>query len=236
MLHHVAQLPHVALPVVFLHALDNLRRHGFVLVVFVVEPVEKKQAQGQNVLPALAQGRDGDGNHVEPVVKILPKGAVPHHFGQIPVGGGNKAHVDALGPHAPHTGHLLRLQHPQKLYLKGERNFSNLVQKHGAAVRRLQKSDLSGAGSAGKRALFIAEQLAFQQVFRNGPAVDRHQRMVPAHTAGVNLLGHLLLARAGLSQNQHGGVKPAHPLRQRKDLLRLLADGHHLFPLRVGGA
>ena len=50
----------------------------------------------------------------------------------------------------------------------------------------------------------VAEQLALQQGFRQGGAVDRDQRPGPADGRLVDGPGHLLLAGAGLALDQHG--------------------------------
>ncbi|MPM56711.1 hypothetical protein SDC9_103525 [bioreactor metagenome] len=143
-LHHVAQFADVALPLVFLQPLDHLGGKGLLLVVFAVKEIEKKQAQGQDVLPPLPQGRHGDGNHVEPVIKILPEGSRVRHFGQVSIGGGDKAHVDALGLDAPHPGDLFGFQHPQQLHLNGQGNLPDFVEKDRPAVGGLQQTDFPG--------------------------------------------------------------------------------------------
>ena len=119
MLHHIPQFPDIAFPVILLHALDDLRGHDFVLIVSVIEHVQKIETKGQDILPPLAQGRNGNRNHVQPVVQILPKGPILNHFVKVPVGGGNETDVNGLGSDAAHAGDLLHLQHPQKLDLEG---------------------------------------------------------------------------------------------------------------------
>ena len=71
-LDHVAQLAHVARPVVLLedpHRRRIERRHR--LVVARVELGEERLHQQRQVLLALAQRRQLDGEHVQPVVQVL---------------------------------------------------------------------------------------------------------------------------------------------------------------------
>ena len=67
---------------------------------------------------------------------------------------------------------LLRifLQDPQKLHLKGQRQFTDFIQKNRAAVRFL-KQPVFIFICAGKCAFFITEQFAFQNMLRNSGAV-----------------------------------------------------------------
>ena len=65
----------------------------------------------------------------------------------------------------------------------------------------------------------VAEQLAFQQVLGQRPAVDAHERAAAAGAEPVDGLGDQLLARARLAQQQHRGVGPGHLPREPVDLL-----------------
>ena len=55
-----------------------------------------------------------------------------------------------------------------------------------------------------KDALLVAEQLALQQVLRDGGAVEGQERRLGAGAVLVDRPGHQLLAGAALSGDQHG--------------------------------
>ena len=59
---------------------------------------------------------------------------------------------------------------------------------------------------AGERALFVAEKLAFDEVFRNGGAIDFDERGVGARALAVKGAGHQFLAGAAFARDQHGGL------------------------------
>ena len=76
------------------------------------------------------------------------------------------------------------------------------------------------ADRAGEGAAHVAEQLALQQVLRDGAAVDGDERPLGARRAAVELARDQLLAGAGLAGDEHGDVG-------RRDLLQLAEDLLH---------
>jgi hypothetical protein len=72
---------------------------------------------------------------------------------------------------AANTLESLLLEYTQHLGLGGRRHVADLVQEEGAAVALLELADAAAIGT-GERALLAAEQLALQQVLRNGGEVD----------------------------------------------------------------
>ena len=77
-------------------------------------------------------------------------------------------------------------------------DFPDFVEEYRAAVGGLEPAD-SAVYGAGESALFVAEQLAFEQVGRNRRAVYRHERLVGARRGGVDEIRDELLARSGLA-------------------------------------
>ena len=58
----------------------------------------------------------------------------------------------------------------------------------------------------------MAEELAFQQVFRDGGAVHRHHGPLRPGAVLMDEPGQHLLAGPGFSGNQHGGLAVGRPL------------------------
>ena len=111
----------------------------------------------------------------------------------------------------------LGLDGPQQLDLEVHGHIPDLVQHQRAAVGVLKQADLSLGAGSGEGALFITEQLRFQQVGGDRGAVQLHIGLVPPGAEAVDLVGHDLLAHAGFSGDQDRGVGGGHPLDQRAD-------------------
>ncbi|MNH24092.1 hypothetical protein D3C79_840090 [compost metagenome] len=84
-------------------------------------------------------------------------------------------HRDRLAASDPFD--VLLLQKPQQVGLQLQGQVTDLVQKQGAAMGRFDSPGLALMG-AGKRALFVPEQLGLNQVFGYRPAVDGDKRLI----------------------------------------------------------
>jgi hypothetical protein len=78
------------------------------------------------------------------------------------------------------------------------------VQKQGALVGQFEDAALLRAG-VGKGALFVAEELAFQQRIGNGGAVDGNERFGLASAFVVQRLGDQVFAGSVFAFQQNGG-------------------------------
>ena len=87
----VFQFAHVARPVKLHQLVAALRRNAIELLLrFLGQPRQKKVHQVGNVFLVLAQRRNIDGHDVQPVVKVLAKGALLERRAQIAIGGGDQ--------------------------------------------------------------------------------------------------------------------------------------------------
>ena len=109
-------------------------------------------------------------DHRQAVVKIFPKLALGDQRAEIPIGGGDDAHVNRSGDGRTDALDLIILQYAQKFSLRRQRQFANLIQENHALVGELKHANLV-AGSAGKRAANVAEEFTFEQRFHDGRAV-----------------------------------------------------------------
>lgn len=143
----------------------------------------------------LAQGRQGNLDHVQPVIEIVAEGALLHHGRQVLVGGRHHAdvHLDLLA--AAHTLELPFLQNAQQLDLQVRRQLGDFVQKKRAAVGLLKTAPAHGH-RAGERPLFMAEKLALEHAGVQGHAVHGHKGLVLARAGIMDGPGHQFLARA----------------------------------------
>ena len=141
----------------------------------------------------LAERRNVDVEHVQPIVEVGAELAPCHRIVQVPVGRRDHAHV---GPHrarAAQAHELALLQHAQELRLRGGRHLGDFVEKQHAARRQLNLTGL-GLLRAGEGAALESEQLRFEQLLRQGRAVDRDERTAAPRRAAVDEPGHDFLA------------------------------------------
>src|SRR5208283_5440053 len=138
--------------------------------------------QPGNVSAALAQGRNHDGDDVDPIKQVLTKPAFLHLGFQIVVGSGNEAKINLLGGSSPQALHRLLLKSAQQFALQAKVEGRNLVKKQGAGVCQLNQAWLGGVG-AGEGAFFISEKLRFNQALRESGAVQADVRFVVAFSA-----------------------------------------------------
>ena len=191
--------------------------------------------QQRDIFPPLAQRRQGNGQHVQPVVQILPETSCLHFVLQFAVGRADQPHVDLANPVLADPADLPFLQDPQQFHLGGRRGLANLVQEQGAFVGGLEQS-LPVGHRVGERPLFVPEQFAFLQVFGDRPAVDHHERLIASRTVVVDGARHQFLAGACRAAEQHGDVGCCGVLHQGENPAngRALADDARIRALAPG--
>ena len=92
--------------------------------------------QQQYVLAPLPQGRQVEGDDVQPVVEILAKTPCLHLRQGIPVGGADEAHVHRLQLAAADPLQGAGLDEAQQLALQVQIHLADLVEEQGAAIRQ----------------------------------------------------------------------------------------------------
>ena len=124
---------------------------------------------------------------------------------------------------------LALLQHAQELRLRRRVQVSDLVQKQRSAIGQFEFSAACRC-RAGKRTLFVAEQLAFNQFSGNRSAVDLYERAARKRALGVNVRGQKLLAGARFSGQEHARVAPGRHRRLLQHPLERSASSDHPSP------
>lgn len=114
-------------------------------------------------------------HHVQAVQQVGAEAALFDQGFQVLVGGGDHAHIhaDQLAP--ADTEEFVLGQHAQQSGLQRQRHIADFIQKQRAAVGLFEAAYVP-LGGAGEGAGFVAEQLAFQQLGRNGGGVERNER------------------------------------------------------------
>src|SRR4029077_7724349 len=134
---------------------------------------------------AIAKRRELDGKDAQPVVQVAAKSTVRNHLGQIAVRGGYQAKIDAQGLRAAESLDFAFLEDAQEFGLEFQRNVAHFIQENGSFVGKFKATDGASDG-AGKCALLVAEQFAFEESSRNGSAVSRDKWAVAAWTEFMN--------------------------------------------------
>ena len=109
-----------------------------------------------------------------------------------------------------------------------QRQLAHFVQKQRPMIRRLQKPRLRFTAGAGEGVSLMPEELTLKEGFRDCAAVDGDKPPVRPPAVLMDESGDLVLAHAGLAQQQRRGVHLGHPGGQGQHLQHLLV-GHDQF-------
>jgi hypothetical protein len=135
---------------------------------------EKGLGQQGGIAGPLGQAGDLHHDFGQAIPQVFAKPPVGNHRFQVLVRGTDDARVHRDRTATADPLDRAFLQEAQQLDLELQRNVAHFIQEQRAAVGLLDLA-LGGLHRAGESALFVAEQLAFQQVFRDRGAVDRHK-------------------------------------------------------------
>src|SRR5437879_4916837 len=219
----VLKFPDIARPVIIHQHSHRLRTHGADFFAGLGRRANQKQVhQLRNILFMFPQRREINGHDVQPVIEVLAKRPLLERFTQITIGCRNQPHVHFQGSRSAQVLELTFLQNAKQFHLRGRRHIADLIQKQSALVRQLELAGLAGRGSC-ERSLFVAEQLALQQVLRNSRAVDFDERARRPPRDLVNGARDQVLSDAAFSTQQHGGVRSRHSLDLSQHVLHLWA-------------
>jgi hypothetical protein len=106
--------------------------NGKFLALFLpAEPAQEMFGQKQDVLSPVAKWRQMQGNDIQAIKQILPEASLSDALGQIPVCGGDHAHIDAQGFGTAYALELLLLQDAEQFDLRVRCEFADLVEKDG---------------------------------------------------------------------------------------------------------
>lgn len=86
---------------------------------------------------------------------------------------------------------------------------------------------------AGECAALVAEQFGLQQIGRDGAAIDRDERRLPARRTLMDRKRAEFLACAGFAGNEHRRVGQRDFANRPEQLLHRVARAHHLVAFRL---
>lgn len=165
--------------------------------------VDEEAYKVGDVAASFAERGHGEGEDAEAVVEVFPEASGTHFGEEIAVGGGDDADVDAEGFFAADGFEFAFLQDAQKFDLHGGADFSNFIEEEGAGVGGFEASFAVAVG-AGEGAFDMAEELAFEQGFGEGAAIDFDEGLGRAGAEGVDGGGGEFLAGAAGAEDEDG--------------------------------
>src|SRR5262249_40544492 len=169
------------------------------LLGFRRKTLHEKVCQSADVFPSFSQGRKGNRNDVQTVVEIRPETALFYRAGEIAIGRCDDFDVDTDRFDSSDALELSFLEKSQELGLNLSGNIADLIEKNRSAMRQFD-STLLELMRAGKSALFMAEQLALEKLFRQTNTIDGDERLRTALAPLVNGTSKDFLARSALTE------------------------------------
>src|SRR5262249_45825377 len=133
-----------------------------VLLQAFVELGDDVGDEERNVTGALAQRRDSQRGHGEPIEKILAGGCPGGFLLEVAVGRRDEANVDFDRLEAADALELALLDRAQQLDLHFDGDLADLVEEQSSVIGELEAAGLARR-RAGERALLVAEQLRFHE-------------------------------------------------------------------------
>ena len=131
--------------------------------------------QGRDVRAAVPEWRDDEVDDVESIEEVLPELSLPDALAEVPVGGGNDAHVQAhRGVVGADFLQLTGFEEPEQHALHAERHLADLVQEDRAAIAHFELASLVPV-RAREAALHMAEQLGFEERLRDATQLIGHE-------------------------------------------------------------
>ena len=167
---------------------------------------EAVAAQRLEVLDVVAQRRQVAGQDVDAVVEVLAEPLVVDERAEVLVGGGDDPRVGEAVADVADASELASLEDSEELALAAGRHLGDLVEEQGAVVGQLEAAGAVLVCSC-ERAFGVAEQLALEEGFGEGSAVDGLEGAFGPGARVVDGPGHELLARAALADEQDAGVE-----------------------------
>ena len=163
--------------------------------------LEEARRQRRHVLAPLAQRREPENEALQTEIEVLTEPALRDAALEIPVAGGDDPNVHRGGPCCPDPVEGLFLKDPEQLALVWSSQLADLVQEDRPAIRLLEVP-LALGDRAREAPLRMAEQLALEQLGRNGGHVHRDERPAGARAQAVGRPCEQLLARSRLAEDE----------------------------------
>src|SRR6187402_23805 len=211
-LDEIAQFTHVAGPLVLLENFNCVIRnlHAWATVL-TTELVEELLHEGRNIFATIAQWRNEERDDVETIEEIFAEVSSCDLFFEVLVGRGDQAHVDVHGIGSADRKEALLIERTQHLGLRLQAHIAYFVEKERTSIRAFKGAALL-LRSSGNRSVAIAEEFAFDKVFRNRSAVELNKHTLSPQAFRVHGASDALFACAGFTVDENATVRRSHQL------------------------
>src|SRR5438874_8606173 len=133
----------------------------------------------RDVLAMVVQRGSVNAHDVDAVIEVLAEGALGCHFAEVAMRGKDKTGAQRNKFGAAEPAELALLQDAEKLDLRAETEVADFIQEQGALARLLEIA-YAGADGSGECAFLVAEELGFDEGFRDGSAGDGDEGLIRA--------------------------------------------------------
>ena len=139
------------------------------------------------------------------MIEIGPEAPFLNGGFEIPVGRYDQPDVHGDFLDAADAKEARAIQHAEQFHLEPCVQLAILVEKQSSAIRHFEPTRLGGVGAA-EGALFVAEQLALQQILRQRGAVYVHPRLRRARGEMMDRSRDDFFSRPAFAGDQHRGA------------------------------
>ncbi len=174
-----------------------------------------------DVVAALAKGGDAERDDGDAEEEIPPERVLIHHGGEIAVRRREDAGAEGDGLVRAEALEAAVLQRAEELRLAREAELADLVEQERAVPGGLEGA-LARRDGAREGPALRAEQLRFEQVLRDGGAVDHAERRLGARALLVDEARDEGLSDAALAEEERAGVGGGEARDDARDVLRRL--------------
>ena len=161
--------------------------------------------QQWHIVFAVSQRRQVNMSDIQPVIKIAAERFGGDEIIERLIRRRDDARINGNAPRAAYTIHLLVFEDAEDFGLRRQGHVADFIQKNRPVMRLFEFAALHRR-RARKRAFFIAEQFAFNQMFRQRRAIDADERARSSGAIFLNETGDELFACAAFSGNQYRAV------------------------------
>ena len=174
-LDHVLQFTDVAGPRIRLNRIESGFCESSRRTPIVGGIAQQKTFREQSeIFRPLAQRRHDDRDDIQAIQQIFAERVLFDHVGEIAIGRGDDAHVRAPRDRVADAFVFAILDEAQQFRLQRKRHIADFIEKQSAAFGLIDATQFI-FGSAGKRAFFVTEQFALEQLGRKRRAIHCHE-------------------------------------------------------------
>src|SRR6266851_943605 len=186
------------------HAPRGVAQLGIGATVGRAQRRHKMVCKRQDIGAALAQRRNRKRKNIQAEIEVLAEAARFHGGGEIDVGESDEARLDAQRLRAAEAFERAFLQNAQKFSLRSGRERGDLIENDGAVAAELEAAELT-LNRASESTALVAEEFAFDKLWRKAGAIDFQEGRVAAGAEFVNQARKVVLAGTALAGDQESG-------------------------------